>query len=352
MPSPSPARREPAILARALGMIIRRRWFLALSVLTVLVSISPASAQVCVVKSMESLGTVKIADLISNASTSPSTTAKIAYECPQDVLDTGGVICAYIEGNNNDRNVFYQGQPEKDSSLAWEGKFKSPDSDQDNVGAVKLKKGSRILEGSMHLTATYLPRANQSGVRAGIYTSTYNLVSVTYNDNTGEPDCHDLSKIKADSRRVTTPFQLQAEVLTTCRLENKGEKAEKFDTIDFGTRGSFDAASASNGTISATSQIDVRCTYQTPYTLELGNGENYDGSTRRMKNEKNGNFLAYQLFNKTASDVSSPWSTLHGNGNTVNAVNAYKVEGRLTTPIAVAPAAGEYKDTIVVKLTF
>ncbi|MBN9138014.1 spore coat U domain-containing protein [Phyllobacterium sp.] len=347
MPSPSPARREPAILARALKIIILRRWFLALSVLTVLLSISPASAQVCSVKSMESLGTVKIADLISNASTSASTTAKIIYECPQDVVDMGGVICAYIEDNNG--NVFYQGQPQKDSSLAWEGKFKSPDSNQDNVGAVKLKKGSRILEGRMDLTATYLPRANQSRVRAGTYTSTYSLVSVTYNDNTGEPDCYDLSKIKAHSRRVTTPFQLQAEVLTTCQLENKGEK-DTFDPIDFGTRGALSAADAGAGAIRATTNIDVRCTYETPYTLDLGDGENFKDGTRRMKNGDN--FLAYQLFNKTASGESSPWSKLSGIGNTVNTVNKHTVEGRLTTPIAVAPAKGTYEDRIVVTLTF
>ncbi|MFX3947837.1 spore coat protein U domain-containing protein, partial [Streptococcus suis] len=84
--------------------------------------------------------------------------------------------------------------------------------------------------------------------------------------------------------------------------------------------------------------IDVRCTYETPYTLDLDNGKNFDGGTRRMKNGDN--FLAYQLFNKTASGESSSWSKLSGIGNTVNTVNKHTVEGQLTTPTAIAPAAG------------
>ncbi|MCE3590256.1 spore coat U domain-containing protein, partial [Escherichia coli] len=69
-------------------------------------------------------------------------------------------------------------------------------------------------------------------------------------------------------------------------------------------RGALSAADAGAGAIRATTNIDVRCTYETPYTLDLNDGENFKDGTRRMKNGDN--FLAYQLFNKTASGESSP----------------------------------------------
>jgi spore coat protein U-like protein len=353
MPGPSPARHEPAILAGALKIIILRRWFLALSVLTVLLSISPASAHFCKVKNTPSFASVVIGSLVSAAKGPLSTKAEIDYECPQEASYRSALICAYIEPVNpterGNGNVFYQGQDWNDSRLAWRGKFSSVDSARDDVGALKIEKQGKISNGTMDLKADYLPRANQDKVRAGRYTSTYNLVSLTILDP-GDRDCPGVSERDAYPMRVTTPFQLQADVLTTCQLENKGEKQDTFDPIDFGTRGALSAANAGAGAIRATTNIDVRCTYETPYTLDLDNGKNFDGGTRRMKNGDN--FLAYQLFNKSASGESSPWSKLSGIGNTVNAVNKHTVEGQLTTPIAIAPAAGSYADTVVVTLTF
>jgi spore coat protein U-like protein len=349
-------RRQPAALAKALGTIIPlQRWLLAFSVLIVGLAASPASAQTCTVKQGPDFGTVTIADIVSKGGSLASTSAEIEYECKKDGHGDPEdyEICVAIDVLEpkqrvpNESHKFYLTQSDG-SRIAWVA-----DKSANASGGLLLPlvvtadNNASVSKGKMHLTVTYLDRQQQDLVRPGTYKNKYRLVSSTLPSRGVHSECPSRETIFA-SKDSSIIFTLETIVLPTCRLENHGQSAANFDPIDFGTIGALSAADA--GAIRATTNIDVRCTYETPYTLDLDNGKNFDGGTRRMKNGDN--FLAYQLFNKSASGESSPWSKLSGIGNTVNAVNKHTVEGQLTTPIAIAPAAGAYADTVVVTLTF
>jgi len=363
MPVSHSDRRQPAALAKALGTIIPlHRWLLAFSVLIVGLAASPASAQVCMVTQKPDFGPVEIQDIVSAGGLLASTSDYIEYECKSD--DHGGLdnflICATIVASNPENrdkkvlNRFYQ-TTKDDSRIAW--KIESDDDKRDikSDGIFQLSVVPPIDNGQpaykvtarLHLKVTYLERKDQDRVRPETYTNQYDI-RTTIHSRRSQTSCPPQQQI-IDSSNIKSFFTLTTTVLETCRLENNGAKAEKFNEINFDTRGALAVANAGAGTITAISHIDVRCTYKTPYTLDLDNGEHFDGGTRRMKNGDN--FLAYQLFDAT-SGTSLPWSKILGTGNAVNTVNEHKVEGQLTTPIAVAPAAGTYKDTIVVTLTF
>lgn len=355
MPVSHSDRRQPAALAKALGTIIPlHRWLLALSVLILVLAASPASAadfSTCRPTSTPAFGTVTI-DSIVSSTRSYSTNGTVEFECPDSALFDGALICTYIGENSiTDRtgSTFYQRSARQltrgHSGLVWRASFVPSAYSGKPVGMLKVeenRKSSKV--GSIKLNVDYLDRSSQSKVQPETYQARYELISETI-INPGTAVCP-LNPPYGD-RINFTDFLLRAEVLPSCQLENKGQSATSFDSIDFGTIGALSAANA--GTISAKTNIDVRCTYETPYTLDLGNGENFKDDTRRMKNGDN--FLAYQLFNGTASGTSSPWSKLSGIGKPVNDVNTHTVKGQLT-PISVAPAAGNYEDTIVVTLTF
>ncbi|MGQ5719983.1 spore coat protein U domain-containing protein [Pseudochrobactrum asaccharolyticum] len=69
-----------------------------------------------------------------------------------------------------------------------------------------------------------------------------------------------------------------------------------------------------------------------------------------MKSEDN--FLPYKLWQ---AGCNIPWddkTPLSGTGNTVNAINNHQVCAQILTPLAHAPAAGTYTDTVIVTATF
>lgn len=323
------------------------RWLLALAALTIVLAAAPASAQTCRVTSTPAFGTVKIDNIASIDKA--RTNATINFECPESDAIKEVLICAYIEPVDaqnpvhQNANHFYQRQSGNNSRLAWQADFGSG-----KAGMLKLTKTAGPLKGSLSLKITYPDYLHQDLMRAGTYISTYRLVSETIDPGMG--GCPE-TPAKGD-RSSTINFDLTTEVLPICQLESKGKQATNLDPIDFGERGSIFAAEAADGTISKTTTIDVRCTYETDYKLDLSDGKNFENGTRHMRIDNSGSTLAYQLLNATGSGAPSPWSMVSGKGNTVNTINQYKVEGRLTTPLAVAPAAGSYVDTIVVTLTF
>lgn len=365
MSVPCSDRRISAVLAKSLVKILPlRRWLLALSALIVIVVASPASAQTCKVINIPAFGTVEIANVVADDVTY-STTADFEYECKKDNHGPPPqkyTICMAIRNERPEQRYadnshkFYQTQS-GGARIGWraqsdggQGSFAGgAGTDSPLAPLIVTTNGNESTsKGKMRLKVIYLDRAQQDRVQKGTYTGEYYLVSQTVDDVhqcSSEPD----SSKGNDGNR--TPFTLTTTVDPTCRLENKGQQAGEFEPIDFGKKGSFDAASASAGTISATTNIDVRCTHGTDYTLKLGNGKNFDGTTRRMiSNGKN--YLAYELFIAGADGQSSSASEMKGKGTFVNAVTKHEVKGRLTTPTAVAPAAGDYADTVVVTLEF
>ncbi len=113
--------------------------------------------------------------------------------------------------------------------------------------------------------------------------------------------------------------------------------------VDFGSVASTAANVASTGGV-----LTVKCTNGTPYTIGLGNGQNFT-TTRQMKNGTN--FVPYALYRDAA--FANAWGTVVGTSTqagTGTGVNQnFTVYGRVPS---AAAAAGSYTDTVVATVTY
>ena len=142
----------------------------------------------------------------------------------------------------------------------------------------------------------------------------------------------------------TANLTVQATVNARCTFSST-------TTVDFG---SYDPTSASptdqNGAVT------IQCTKGTVATINLGNGLNLSGGSRRMASQTltTTEFLTYGLF--TDSPGGTPWGTGIGGGTT----KSYTAANASPTSITVfgRMAAGQdvsvdsYQDTVVVTATF
>lgn len=342
-----------------------RPWLLAFStvVAVMMLSATGAKAQTCTVVTAPSFGTM-IVDPVSSGTISASSSSKITFNCSSNVPFSKVQICFYIGVTPDQAGAtdfaFNMRQPSSSGSdgsrLAWQivndATAKTP-LKRDGTGDIGTggfvlyepsgAKATHLLGGLKSITISFPNRQLQDRVRPGIYTGTFQLVS-KYMFNPGNARC--TSGLPTTNGTVRTPITLTARVLPACQFEN-------FSDVDFGSQGSVQAANARiAGIISKTGNIGVRCTYATPYKISIGDGNNANAGIRRMKNGNN--YLAYQLFQPDCKTVwsTTPALTLSGVGNTVNALNNHLVCAQLTTPVAVAPVAGTYSDTVIATITF
>lgn len=341
---------------------LRRLLVLAsLAALALLFAPAGAQAQTCTVTEMTNFGTTTL-DVVPNGTW--TATGKVSYNCKRATPFTNVRVCAYIrlktqdQNHDNDDYVFSVNQAGSSGSdasrLAWQlrenfGRRYA----RDGGGSVStggllmyVEGGGTVtnINGTNTLTLTYLDRQQQDRVRPGTYTGSYQLVS-KYLFNPGNASCE--QGLSNPSGTIVTDFSVSASVLKTCQLDN----GPTFAPINFSDGiGSVAVARAAAKSISATTEIKVRCTYQTDYTLKPGNGDNFAGGTRRMR--KGSDYLAYGLFQP---GCTTPWDStlpIAGIGTVVKFVNTHVVCGLLTTPVAIAPTAGTYTDTVVVTLEF
>ncbi|MCK9468787.1 MAG: spore coat U domain-containing protein [Porticoccaceae bacterium] len=135
----------------------------------------------------------------------------------------------------------------------------------------------------------------------------------------------------------------------TITLQNSCDLSTVPTDMNFGTQGLLDQD------YDATSAIYVTCTTGASYDLELDEGGNADGSTRRMT-DGNSNYVSYRLYS------DSGHTTLWGDGTTFGDAYAdtgtgseetVTVYGRvLESDNSTTPPAGTYTDTVTVTVTF
>ena len=117
--------------------------------------------------------------------------------------------------------------------------------------------------------------------------------------------------------------------------------------------GAYDPVSA-NAAANLTAQgaVNVACTKGTPATIDLGNGGNFLGGTRRMGSGSD--FLNYSLFRDAA--LTQPWGSGIAGGGT-QAYNAATKNVTAVTVYGMVPAAqdvtvGSYSDTVVATINY
>lgn len=120
--------------------------------------------------------------------------------------------------------------------------------------------------------------------------------------------------------------------------------------MDFGTvNGSI------TGNIDRTATLTLTCLRRTAYQVSLNNGQNSQGSTRRMLNVVNASnqYLPYELYRDTARTQrwgnSLAIDTVGGTGN--GAAQQLTIYGRVP-PVSGQPPAGTYNDRIQVTITY
>ena len=309
-----------------------------------------AEAQTCTVTDISNFGTTTV-DIIANGVS--SATGQVSYNCTSRSAFTDVRLCAYVRATGtqvgpNDY-AFYQTR-DADSRLAWQmteqfdRRYARDGGGSLSTGGIKLYVvgggTTTNINGTNTLTLTYLDRQQQDRVRPGTYTNSYQLIT-KYLFNAGNASCE--AGLANPTGTLTNTFTVTSIVPTKCQFEN-------FQDIDFGNWGSVTAAQASATGVRAFGNIGVRCTYQTPYSITIGDGTNANAGVRRMKSGSN--FLSYLLFQPGCNTAWTTASPLAGTGTIVSALNNHQVCAQLTTPLAVAPAAGTYTDTVVVTVTF
>ncbi|MDR6294120.1 MULTISPECIES: Csu type fimbrial protein [Inquilinus] len=328
-----------------------RPLLLALSAAIVLLFASAgAQAQTCTVTNISNFGTTTV-DIVPNASA--TATGQVSYNCSGRTAFTDVRLCAYIRATGNQVGpsdyAFYQTR-DTDSRLAWQmteqfnRRYARDGGGSQSTGGIKLYVvgggTTTNINGTNTLTLSYLDRQQQDRVRPGTYTDTYQLIT-KYLFNAGNASCE--AGLTSTTGTITTSFTVTSIVPKNCQFEN-------FQNVDFGNWGSVTAAQASSTGVRAFGNVGMRCTYQTPYSITVDNGQNVNAGTRRMKNGTN--FLPYQLFQPGCNSAWTTASPLASTGTIVSAINNHQVCAQLTTPIAVAPAAGTYTDLVIVTATF
>jgi len=136
----------------------------------------------------------------------------------------------------------------------------------------------------------------------------------------------------------TFTFEARAQVAPEC-LVTAGN-------LDFGTVGVL------NGNIDSSSQIDVTCTRDTAYDLELNYGLYGTAPGGRRMQDGAANEVQYELYQDAAR--SNVWGEAADGADQVGAggggTQNYTVFGRV--PPQTTPPPGAYSDTVVVTVTY
>lgn len=111
----------------------------------------------------------------------------------------------------------------------------------------------------------------------------------------------------------------------------------------------FTVDPVAGGDTDAQANVDVTCTNNHPYTVDLGLGANADVSTRRMVHSTDATaFLTYELYSDSAR--TQIWTTGGASETGTGSVQSLPVYGRV--PEQLTAKLGSYTDTVVVTVTY
>ena len=142
--------------------------------------------------------------------------------------------------------------------------------------------------------------------------------------------------ISEASTTVSTPLLVTATVVAFCTITSS--------PVAFGNY--------TGAALTGSGGLSVTCTSGTPYTLDLGIGNNYVAPNRRLVFSVT-NFLNYNLYTNVGDTII--WGSGVTGGTTeagtgTGLPQAYTVYGLI--PASQAPAPGAYTDTVTASVTF
>ena len=132
----------------------------------------------------------------------------------------------------------------------------------------------------------------------------------------------------------TSSFDVSIQVLATCSISASNMT---FSSITTGTTSNTDA----------TSSLTVNCSNGTPYTIALGNGNNYSGGRRMTNGTTNINYYLYSDSGRSTQWNSASTQTGTGSGSD----QSFTIYGRIPSGQSV-PFTGAYSDTIIATVTY
>ena len=143
-----------------------------------------------------------------------------------------------------------------------------------------------------------------------------------------------LTALPALANSNNASFDVTVQVASTCSINATNLN---FSGITTGTTSNTDA----------TSSITVNCSTGTPYTIALGNGNNYSGGRRMTNGTTN---INYYLYSDTGR--STQWNTITTQAGTGSGSDqSYTVYGRIPSGQSVL-YTGTYSDTVIATVTY
>jgi len=129
-------------------------------------------------------------------------------------------------------------------------------------------------------------------------------------------------------------FDVGIQVNATCAISASNMT---FSSITTGTTSNTDA----------TSTLTVNCSNGTPYTISLGNGNNYSGGRRMTNGTANINYYLYSDSSRSTLWTQTATQTGTGNGSD----QSLTIYGRIPSGQSV-PYVGAYSDTVIATITY
>jgi spore coat protein U-like protein len=186
----------------------------------------------------------------------------------------------------------------------------------------------------------------QVSAAAGIYTDSYlgnnTDLAFQYNTSTTGATTYPASCTSGGTAGTTSTFgfDVTATVPSSCQFSAVTD-------LSFGSHAGPITSAQDN-----TSSITMICRNRTAWNLGLDNGQNHDGSTRRMRLGGTDNYVSYQLFRD--NNRSLAWGSTIGTdtaaGTGTGSAQSQTVYGRV--PASQNVPAGSYSDTITVTVTY
>ena len=197
--------------------------------------------------------------------------------------------------------------------------------------------------GSGNLIGYGLVSAAQQTVSPGGFSSTFNSSHVTF-----QYGYSSAGNCNGGFSYFTTPtFNVNATVIPNCSVSTTA--------MNFGSTSYIITTN-----IDATATLTVQCSNTTPYSISLDNGQNANGSQRRMQLGATSKYVNYDLYTdpahshawvSTASTTSCTGGASTCDFGTGAASNQnYTVYGQV--PVQTAPSVGVFTDTVVVTVTY